>query len=373
MLSPAKRKLTPPGETRVTRSCLRAQIHAVVLSEDILSALFAWLGTHHLKCAAAVCRAWRDAARLSLHQSRRNRGIYAVGGCFGGAHPSSSLSLATVQRYDPSRGEWNTMAELKQARDHLGLASTGGQIYAVGGWTGTRNCATVEVYDPQADRWQPAPSLCTERSGLGVTVSGSGVMVAVGGWGGEGLDYLASVEAFDVHKGRWELLAELQAPRHCPGVASLEQWLYVSGGLPGHALSRLSSVERLDLSARDAAWEPVAPMLMPRYRHALAALRGQLYAVGGETATAENGALVVTASVERYDPEARQWTAVAPLCHARMSHAVTVLDGGLLALGGFDGASWLSSAERYDPSTDSWEVFAVPGFLPRCAQGLTVC
>lgn len=198
------------------------------------------------------------------------------------------------------------------------------QIYAVGGWTGQRNCASVETYDPLVDRWVSAPSLLTERSGLGVTVSEAGVLLAAGGWGGDGLDYLASVEAFDPRQEKWELLPDLLSPRHCPGVASFEHWLYVSGGLPGHALSRLASVERLNLNNRGATWEMVTPMLMARYRHSLAVLGGYLYAVGGETATAENGALVVTSSVERYDPAANVWQSVAPLCHPRMSHAVAV-------------------------------------------------
>lgn len=368
-----KRKAARSDERRLTRSCLRAQIQSVLLSDDILSALLVWLGMHDLKRASRVCTSWKEAARLTLRQNRRSRGLYAVGGCYGGPHPSSSLSLATVQRYDPFQGEWSTLADLSQARDHLGLATTGGQIYAVGGWTGNQNCATVELYDPLINQWQTGPSLSTERSGLGVTVSASGALLAVGGWGGEGLDYLASVEAFDPQNGQWEVLPNLQTPRHCPGVAALEQWIYVSGGLPGHALSRLSTVERLDLSSRGAAWETVVPMLMPRYRHALVALGAHLYAVGGETATADNGALVVTSSVERFDPVAGQWQSVAPLCHPRMSHAVAVLDGCLLALGGFDGSSWLCSAERYEPTSNTWEEMAVPGFSPRCAQGLAVC
>lgn len=123
----AKRKV-PSENVRLTRACLRARMHAVVLSDDILSAVFLWLGAKELKCASRVCVSWREAARYARTHHRRRRAMYVVGGCYGGQHPSSSLSLATVQRYDPFRSEWSTLAELSQARDHLGLATSGGQV-----------------------------------------------------------------------------------------------------------------------------------------------------------------------------------------------------------------------------------------------------
>jgi len=356
-----------------TRACLRATVNTALLSPDILSTVMVWMGMPDLALITRVCKTWQEAANARLRDGQQSRGLYAVGGCYGGPHPSSSQSLSTVQRYDPLRGEWVILSALSQARDHLGLSTAGGQLYAVGGWTGNRNCATVEVYDPLQDRWQIAQPLSTERSGLGVAVSHSGKLLAVGGWGGDGLDYLASIESYDPTTGKWEMLADLQTPRHCPGVATIDNMLYVSGGLPGHALARLSSVERLNLDESDSRWELVAPMQMPRYRHALASLEGKLYAVGGETATADNGALVVTSSVEMFDPALNAWQAITPLCRPRMSHAVAVFDGCLLTLGGFDGSNWLDTAERFDPQTCRWEEVPVPGFAPRCAQGLAVC
>lgn len=73
-----------------------------------------------------------------------------------------------------------------------------------------------------------------------------------------------------------------------------------------------------------AVWQLVSSMLIPRYRHALAAMDGKLYAIGGETATGDNGALVVTSSVEMYDPTTDSWQTVASMCRSRMSHAVAV-------------------------------------------------
>ena len=110
-----------------TRACLRATVNTALLSPDILSTVMVWLGVPDLARVTRVCHAWKEAATLRLRDSRRSRGLYAVGGCYGGPHPSSSLSLSTVQRYNPTTGTTHSLAALSQGRDHLGLAATGGQ------------------------------------------------------------------------------------------------------------------------------------------------------------------------------------------------------------------------------------------------------
>ena len=59
-------------------------------------------------------------------------------------------------------------------------------------------------------------------------------------------------------------------------------------------------------------------MATPRDNHAVAVLDGKLYAVGGYN---DDGFL---SSVERYDPAANTWEAVAPLTTAR-AYPVAVL------------------------------------------------
>lgn len=113
----------------MTRASLRETIHTVLLSPDILSLMMEWLRTPDICRIARVCSIWKEAASQRLSHRRRCRGLYAVGGCYGGPHPSSSVALSTVQRYDPDHG-WVVLAALSLARDHLGLATTGGQVHA---------------------------------------------------------------------------------------------------------------------------------------------------------------------------------------------------------------------------------------------------
>ena len=129
-------------------------------------------------------------------------------------------------------------------------------------------------------------------------------------------------------------------------MAVLDGRLYTVGGINnngGHT-SYLSSVERYDPAAN--AWEAVAPIVTTRCNFAMAVL-GTLHAVGGYDGD-------YFSSVERYDPALDAWEAVAPMAVRRIAFGVAVLDGKLYAVGGSDD----DSAERYDPATNAWEAVA---------------
>ena len=74
-------------------------------------------------------------------------------------------------------------------------------------------------------------------------------------------------------------------------------------------------------------WEAgIARMLLPRYRHALAAANGKIYACGGQKVDGR-----ATASVEVYDPAKDEWQEVRPMNKPRFSHSVAELDGKICA------------------------------------------
>ena len=135
------------------------------------------------------------------------------------------------------------------------------------------------------------------------------------------------------------------APNGAPlsRAASLGRFLYLTGGtgssadVNGGQATPTRSVERLDTACHTAGWarDPVAPMLVPRYRHACAALDGRLYACGGQKIDGK-----ATASVEMYDPSSNTWVHVAALHRARFSHAMASLHGRLYVVGGFADGEW---------------------------------
>lgn len=59
--------------------------------------------------------------------------------------------------------------------------------------------------------------------------------------------------------------------------------------------------------------------------------------------------------IYRYDPRTDAWTLVAPMSIGRDAIGVSVLGDRLIAVGGYDGQSYLSIVEAYDPQTNEWE------------------
>ena len=59
-------------------------------------------------------------------------------------------------------------------------------------------------------------------------------------------------------------------------------------------------------------------------------------------------------SVYVYDPQANAWTQLASMGTARRVHASAAVGGKLYVFGGWGGGGYLSTAEVYDPASDSW-------------------
>lgn len=109
--------------------------------------------------------------------------------------------------------------------------------------------------------------------------------------------------------------------------------------------------------AHGGGWKPLAPIAGgPRQEHAVAALSGEVYVIGGIRSDSAGG-FVTVADVEVYDPRRDIWRMAAPLPVA-MNHPNAVAVGGrLYVVGGLSGGeSWqaLRDSFVYDPATDRW-------------------
>ena len=62
-----------------------------------------------------------------------------------------------------------------------------------------------------------------------------------------------------------------------------------------------------------------------------------------------------------YDPQDNAWTQLASMSVARRLHASAAVGGKLYVFGGRDASGPLSTAEVYDPASDSWaQVSSLP-------------
>jgi len=131
-------------------------------------------------------------------------------------------------------------------REHLGVTSLAGTIYAVAGRTAglDTNLLHFESYRPGDTRWRRLAPIPDARGGTGAAGL-LGQIVSVGGEEPDGT--IAEALAYRVAEGRWVRLDDLPTPRHGVGVAALGGRVYVIGGgrEPGLTVSSANEALRI--------------------------------------------------------------------------------------------------------------------------------
>jgi N-acetylneuraminic acid mutarotase len=99
-----------------------------------------------------------------------------------------------------------------------------------------------------------------------------------------------------------------------------------------------------------SGWSAASPMSSPRARHTATLLSsGKVLVTGGY-----NGSTYLSSS-EVYDPATNTWSSAGSMASARYFHTATRLPSGkVLITGGTNGSSAVASAEVYDPVTNTW-------------------
>ena len=106
---------------------------------------------------------------------------------------------------------WTDVAEMPTPREHLGAASDGRYLYAVGGrnLSADKNSPALERYDPASDSWTKLEDMPTAAGSVGAAHLG-GLLIAVGGEGTTSVS--DAVQAYDIEKRAWSQLPALLDP-----------------------------------------------------------------------------------------------------------------------------------------------------------------
>lgn len=132
--------------------------------------------------------------------------IFAVGGL-----TKNGESVSTVEIYDPMTKEWKKGEAMSMLRSRVGVAVTGGKLYAFGGFDGSERLSTVII------------SIEMRRKKYFFTV------------------FIQQVEVYDPKKKVWTQGKAMQCRRSAVGVAALDERVYICGGYDG--VTSLSTVE----------------------------------------------------------------------------------------------------------------------------------
>ncbi|MEQ2276922.1 Kelch-like protein 40a [Xenotaenia resolanae] len=102
--------------------------------------------------------------------------VYVIGG-----KSESKKCMRRVCVYNPIKFEWKDLAPLTTARSLFGIAVHNNQIYVATGVTDSGLTSSVEVYDITANKWSEFTEFPQERSSLNL-ISTGGHLYAIGGY-----------------------------------------------------------------------------------------------------------------------------------------------------------------------------------------------
>ncbi|XP_041043233.1 kelch-like protein 31 [Carcharodon carcharias] len=289
----------------------------------------------------------------------------------GGRLALSEKSLSRDILYRDSEHVWNKLAEMPYKIFNQCVAVMDGFLYVAGGedQNDARNQAKHAVsnfcrYDPRFNSWIHLGSMIHRRTHFSLNVF-NGLLFAIGGRNSDGP--LASIECYIPATNKWQLKTPLEVSRCCHASAVIDGKILVTGGYINNAYSR--SVCAYDLSAD--SWQDKANLSTPRGWHCAISLADHVYTLGGSQLGAR-GERIDVLPVECYNPYTGQWSYAAPL-HVGVSTAgVTILDGKVYLLGGWNEVEkkYKKCVQCFNPDLNDW---TNEDDLPEAIVGLSCC
>lgn len=188
-------------------------------------------------------RVWRALPRMPFPRAAAGAGVaggrIVVAGGIGEGRRLARNALA----FDLRTRRWSVVPG-PTPREHLGVTSLSGTVYAVGGRTAglDTNLLHFESFQPGDRRWRRLQPVPDPRGGTGAAAV-AGRVISVGGEEPDGT--IEEVLEYRIAERRWVRLANLPTPRHGVGVAALGGRVYVIGGGPEPGLTVSSANEAL--------------------------------------------------------------------------------------------------------------------------------
>lgn len=190
---------------------------------------------------------WRALSRMPFPRAAAGAGVagrtIVVAGGIGAGRRLARNALS----FDTRENVWSVVVG-PTPREHLGVTSLAGTVYAVAGRTAglDTNLLHFESYRPGDKSWRRLQPVPDARGGTGAAAF-AGVVVSVGGEEPGGT--IAEVLAYRVADRRWARLEDLPTPRHGVGVAALGGRVFVIGGGPEPGLTVSAANEALQIPA----------------------------------------------------------------------------------------------------------------------------
>ncbi|XP_041858727.1 kelch-like protein 6 [Melanotaenia boesemani] len=174
-----------------------------------------------------------------------------------------------VWKYNGALDKWIQIEPLSTGRWRHKMAVHGGKVYVLGGFDGVQRLASVEAYDPFHNRWTQVTPLAIGVSSFAGASFDKWIYVIGGGPNGK----LATdkVQCWQPGTDSWELRAPIPIETKCTNAVTFKNCIYVVGGAM-HAMYCYSPLSD--------SWSLVT-RLGERASCAIAACNNKLFITGG--------------------------------------------------------------------------------------------
>ncbi len=188
---------------------------------------------------------WRALPRMPFPRAAAGAGVSGRRIVVAGGIGEGRRLARSVLVFDLRTRRWSR-APGPTPREHLGVTSFAGTVYAIAGRTAglDTNLLHFESWRPGQPRWQRLQPIPDSRGGTGAAAL-RGQIVSAGGEEPDGT--IREVLTYRIVDKRWVRLADLPTPRHGIGVAALGGRVFVIGGGPEPGLTVSSANESLEV------------------------------------------------------------------------------------------------------------------------------
>jgi N-acetylneuraminic acid mutarotase len=265
-----------------------------------------------------------------------------------GGNSSSGGALSSVELFDPTTQTWKNSGSMRFARRyHTATLLPNGKVLVAAGVGTSGYLSSWELYDPNIGQWTANGSMTKTRGYHTATLLANGQVLVAGGAGPD-----PSAELYNPTNGTWTATGSLNYGRiwHTATLLTNGQVL-VAAGRTGSGITNIAEL----YNPTNGTWRVVSSLNTRRESHTATLLpNGKVLVAGGGTSPA-----AYLFSSELYDPTNGPdgaWTINYTMTTPREYHTATLLsDGKVLIAGGYGYSGYLTNAELYTPTNNTWK------------------
>jgi len=253
---------------------------------------------------------------------------------------------------------WSVGSNMPTARSEMTSTLLDGKIYVIGGIKFLGSTNKVEAYDINEDSWETLPDLPEKLNHIGIASDGERVFVSGGFLNMRQTDFVNTLYAYNVSKKTWTTLSDMPNTRGAHFMIFRDGQLHVIGG------RQHTEVWSYTIASDSWTKNKIAPI--PELRDHINVLQDEkhLYIVGGR----QMGD--VKTDCWKYDFQTNQWTTFAKIPTPRGGQTATIINNQIHITGGEDLITSTTYGEYnvYDLNTQTWHI---KDNLPTPRHGLT--